>query len=299
MFYFLITLLLFASMEVVSKPIMQSGFDPFLLTFIRFGLGFITLISYAVYKKQFLDIFKVTNKQLGQLFLLGFINVFFSMSLLQIAVRETNAATVALIFCSNPLFVLIISLLFKDEPFSLKRVFAFMIGLVGIITASITKGLIIDNGSIYAIIASISFALYVVLSKKALSKISALNTNIISFGLGLLSLLIYLMIFNPITLSITSFETIGYNYAMVLIYLGIGVSGLGYITFMRMLQKLSASSASVIFFIKPIIATILSMIFLNELLDYNFYIGLLLVSIGSFLILKPMNTNLLKKYKLF
>ena len=55
MLYFILTLLIFASLEVVSKPLMPY-IDPFALTFWRFFMGFVFFIFYPGMKKRFAEI---------------------------------------------------------------------------------------------------------------------------------------------------------------------------------------------------------------------------------------------------
>ena len=285
--YFIITLLLFASMEVASKPLM-AFIDPYTLTLYRFFIGFSVLTGFAIFSKRLKEIILLSKKQIGYLFLLGFINVFFSMSMLQIAIKETNAATAAVVFCSNPIFVLLFSLMLGDEKFSIGRIAAFLLGIIGVVFIMKDKGLQIDTGAIYAVVAAISFAAYSVLAKKTVKGVTPLITNVVSFFFGVVALFVFLLITGKnIAFPVLAFENT--QNILLLAYIGIGISGIGYITFMLMLKQLSASSASVVFLIKPIIATILAVFFLKEHLSTPFFIGLFCVVVGSVLIFRQMN----------
>jgi drug/metabolite transporter (DMT)-like permease len=63
-------------------------------------------------------------------------------------------------------------------------------------------------------------------------------------------------------------------------YLGIFCSGIAYITYMESLKLLTASKGSMVFFLKPVIASTLAIIFLGENLNIKTLIGMLLVLTG-------------------
>ena len=292
MIYFFITLIIFSSVEVISKPLMKTGIDPFALTFWRFFIGFMILLGYIAIKNRVKEIFKIDKKELGYLILLGFINTFFSMSMLQMAVKYGNPATAAVIFCSNPVFVYFISVLQKTENLSAKRISGLFISIAGIIIIMLNNGLNMDTGSVFAILSSFSFALYTFFNKKVTEKVKPLIINTISFFFGIIINLLFLLISNR---KIFVFEHVFLNGTNLttFLYLGIGVSFLSYLTFVITIKKYSPVSASIIFLLKPALATIFSLLYLESALKSNFYIGLLLSISGSILI---MRNNLLKKF---
>ena len=289
MVYFFITLILFSSLEVVSKPLMQF-IDPFSLTFFRFIMGFIILTCFMFIKKRGNEISRIDRKTMSFLALLGFLNVFFSMSMLQLAVKNSNAATAAVIFCSNPLFVFFISVIIKKEKFSYKKVFGFLLGISGILLVMSSKGFKMEMGAIYAMLASISFAGYTIINKKTVKSVQPLIVNVVSFFWGLTASALYLIfsgkgISFPITILDSSANILRF------LFLGVFISAIGYITFIDTIKKLSPVSASVIFLLKPAVATLFALIFLNESLNKNFYTGLFLTILGSLFVLKRKNND--------
>ena len=68
-------------------------------------------------------------------------------------------------------------------------------------------------------------------------------------------------------------------------FLGIAITGIGYITFINTIKRYSPLSASVIFLLKPALATIFALILLAERPGEYFYYGLFMVMFGSWLIL--------------
>ena len=70
------------------------------------------------------------------------------------------------------------------------------------------------------------------------------------------------------------------------LYLGLLVSGVAYITFMRTIKRFSATSASVIFLLKPLLASLFSLLLLHETLNTFFLGGMVLVISGSSCVMK-------------
>lgn len=272
---FVITLLLFASMEVASKPLMGS-IDPLVLTFWRFvcGTAVLGIVMLVRRKKVNLSLRKVSL-----LALMGILNTFMSMSFLQLAVKNTEACRAATIFGSNPVFVVLIAAAIGWEKFTKRKGAGLFLGVAGLILVTGMYTLNIDSGTMYSLLASITFALYIILSRKASLSSDPITVNVISFAFGLAALAIWL-IASGIPMSPAPLKSEMASF----LFLGIGVSGLGYVSFITAIKKLGAGRASTIFLLKPAVATILAMIMLGESVTLNFVIGLLLAGAGSVLV---------------
>ena len=245
MVYFILTLLFFASMEVVSKPLM-SFINPVTLTFYRFLIGVFVLFLFLVIKKRVKELFIKDTKLLISLGLLGFLNTFFAMSMLQLAVKYGNASTAAVIFSSNPIFVFFLLIILKKEIFSTKKLFGIILGISGVILIVGSKGLKIQVGTIFALLAAVSFAFYTILNKEVLKKMKPLPMNIISFSFGIIAMFLYI-IFSHQTLKIPNELIFNIKNLISILYLGIFISAVGYITFINTIKTFSPLIASVIF----------------------------------------------------
>ncbi len=283
MIYFIVTLLIFSSMEVVSKPLMGLV-DPFTLTLWRFMLGLTFLVFVPGTFKRFKEIRSLSLKSFGALALLGFLNVFFSMSMLQLAVKFSSAATAATIFCSNPLFVFLIALGFKDEKFSKLKMAGLFIGIAGIFLIMNEKGIVFKSGLMFAVVGAAAFSVYTVLSKKIISGISPISVNIVSFAFGILINLVFIVVTGGDLLPGTELLSSSVHLSAI-IYLGFVVSGIGYITFFNTIKQFTAVSASLIFMLKPVVASILAFMFLNENLPEVFFFGLTMIMSGTLMVL--------------
>ena len=123
------------------------------------------------------------------------------------------------------------------------------------------------------IFAMTGFGLYTVLSKRLVQKHSSLVVLVLSC---LPALVLYLPI---LYLSDSGFLPAPHVWPNIL---GAGIigTGLGYLTFMKSLEFLTAGRASYLFFFKPPIAILLAWFFLKESISTNAIIGMLLIMTG-------------------
>jgi drug/metabolite transporter (DMT)-like permease len=278
MLYFITTLLIFASMEVVSKPLM-GHIDPFVLTFWRFFAGFLFFLFYPGAKKRVATVLKFSRKEWLSVFFLGILNTFLAMSLLQQSVKYSSAATAATIFCSNPVFVMIIASISGYEKFSLRKIAGMLVGVAAVAMIVAEKGFVINSGALFAVSGAVAFAAYTVLSKRTVSKTDPFSVNMTSFFFGIAANLIFILMSGRTLIPESSFFDISRTVSFL--YLGLVVTGIGYVTFFETIKRFTAVSSSVMFMLKPAIAVLFAAVFLKEVLNPGFYAGLLILMIGT------------------
>ena len=277
--YLLITIIIFSTYEVVSKTIV-GRVDPFQINFIRFLIGGLILFVFLLFKR---DIY-ISRKDLLSVALLGVISVAISMNLMQLSlsVEGATASTAAVIFSSNPIFVTFFSALIEKEKIKLSRIIGLSVGILGIFTVFADK-LQINLSNIVSplltLAAAITFALYTVIGRKASTKIGSLKMNTYSFIMGSIILVPFLILFK---IPIIKFD---YSAIPQVMYLSIFVTGIAYFTYFMGLSTVGASKGSLVFFVKPVMASIIAIIFLNEKVSMNLIIGMLLTIAGIFIVL--------------
>jgi drug/metabolite transporter (DMT)-like permease/cytidylate kinase len=270
-----LTALAFGTMEI-SLKIAGSAFTPFQLTFLRFLVGGILLAPLA-----FRDIKKRSIRFISSdwiyLAILGLVNICFSMILFQIGVNMSNAGLAAIVFSSNPVFVMIFSYFIIHEGFTRKKVITLVLSILGLIIVA-NPIAIIESGNFglcISAIAAIGFALYTTLGKLRIEKLGGNVENSFSFLIGCAFLLIVLIFHGDPIFDGINADTIG-----PLLYCSFVVTGLGYLCFMKAIELTGPSNASFAFFLKPVIALILSAIILSEPITLNAVVGLVLIIAG-------------------
>lgn len=277
--YILTTIILFSTYEVVSKTLVGKV-DPFQINFLRFFIGGILLFFVALAKGDI----AIKAKELGQVAIIGIINVLFSMNLLQLSLNMPNskASVVAVIFSSNPIFVTIFAVLIDRERIKLHKIIGLMFGVFGVIMISL-NGFKLDmlnlKSSLLALLSALLYGLYTVLGGKVSSKIGSLKMNAYSFLLGSLVLLPFLIFFK---LPVFKFD---YSATFQILYLSLFVTGIAYLTYFVGLTLTGASKGSLVFFLKPVLASIFSVFILGERITINLVFGTILIIFGITLVL--------------
>lgn len=268
-----ITVLIFSTLEVVTSTL-KGIIDPLQLTFLRFFIGGVVLLPLVIKKREHMQ-----GKNLLFFLGLGILNIFISMGSLQLAINLGKASTAAILISSNPIFVLIFSSMLLKEKISVDRIACILLGAAGI-TLIIYKG---NSGGdtgvslALAIIASLTFALYTVLGKFKPEGVSYITMICFSSVFGSL-MYVPILLWKDIPLFY-----IPQGSFFKILYLGVFLSGIAYITYMEALKIVSISKGAMVFFLKPVIASILAVIFLDEGLSLKTIAGMLLVLAGIFI----------------
>ena len=279
------TAFLFGTMEIALK-LGGSTFDSLQLTGLRFLIGGAVLAPMAI--KEYNEKFKakgksLSSKDLGWLFLVGCMCIPVSMLLFQLGIERCNASTAASIMCLNPIFTMAIAATFTNEHMDRHKYCSVVLGLIAcmfmmrpwdIQEGNTLMGLLLVLG------ASITFGAYTVMGKKSLARIGTFTQTCISFIMGA-----------AVLLSITAlsgrpvFDGIAES-PLLLAYIGVVVTGIGYLTYFIAIKYSDATTGSLTFFVKPAIAPVLAVIILHEQVMWNTILGILLLLSASFITIR-------------
>lgn len=273
--YSIITAILFVTLEPVSKLI-ASDATPYAITFWRFAIGSLILIPFAVAKLK-KEKLRITWKDLGVMTLLGILFICVSMVSLQLAVKEADSPSlIAIIFSSNSVFSLILAVPIVKEKLTRNKIIAVALCVVGLlfcIDRSQGTGII---SIALALFASLSFSLYSVLSQKYMTKLGSSVQTCIVFLIGSIVLLIVLLVAGVDVLPEFSTKNVS-----ILLYLGFLVTGVGYWSYFRAIERGGAIMGSLAFFIKPILTPFVGLLVNGVALTWNVFVAVTFVVLGS------------------
>jgi len=275
--YLAITILLFSTYEVVSKTIVGS-INPFQINFIRFLIGGLVLFLILLFKRDL----KISRNDFFTVVFIGILNVVISMNLLQLSlyVPGAMASAVAVIFSSNPIFVMIFSAIIDKEKIKPYKIIGMILGMLGIIIVFADKFKAGVSGfeSLLLVLASaIIFGLYTVLGRRTSVKIGSLKMNSYSSITGSLVLLPFMLIMGM--------PVLNFNYSAIpeVLYLSVAVTGIAYFTYFKGLSIIGASKGSLVFFLKPVLASIIAVVFIGEKLTVYLFLGILMIMAGIYI----------------
>ncbi len=276
--YVIITALLFGTMEVSCK-IGGADLDPFQLTFLRFLIGGLVLLPFAVGQMRRRHV-RLEVRDILNLALVGFVGVTISMSLFQLSIMMCNASTVSVLICVNPFFTMIFAHFMTDEKLNLRKVIILAVALLGIVFMLRHWDIQEGNtwgGMLLMLVSAMFFGLYTVMGKVSQQKLGPMAQTSISFLLGAGLLLILMLIMGRPVIAGTA------DNIPIIIYTGVMVTGLGYYCFFRSIELSDASTGSFAFFLKPAIAPIIAVIVLHETILWNTVVGIALLLTASLL----------------
>ena len=119
------------------------------------------------------------------------------------------------------------------------------------------------QGLVLALVAASTFGAYTVMGKRTIGRLGALAQTSVSFLIGSVVLLpILVFTGRPIVAGVVD------NWLLVA-YIGIVVTGVGYICYFTAIRYSDATTGAIAFYIKPAIAPVLAVIFLGEHVYWN------------------------------
>jgi len=287
--YIAFATVLFSTMEIGLKYT-SKGFNPMQLTMIRFLIGGIALLPFALMKLK-KDNQSVTGKHFIKLTLIAFIGIFLGMNIFQMAVIYTKASVVSVLFSTNTILAVPI----LGEAIERKTIYALIFQIAGVLAIIQPWDAHISVvGASLSLLSALAFALYGVLGKEESQKYGGVVTTCICSLAAAIQMAIYMGLSHIKILAnfldrvgLESFakvpfiKGIGIDAIPGIIYVSIAVTGCGYLCYFLAMEYCEAQTVSLVFFIKPILAPILAVVIIHEVIPLNMVLGITLVLIGS------------------
>ena len=268
----IITMSIFGSIGLFVRNIELSSAQ---IALVRGFLGTVVLFLAMICLRRKLDYRALKNNAYCLLF--AGIVIGLNWIFLFQAYNNTTIAIATLTYYLAPTFVVLLSPLVLKESLSKFKIVCVIISLVGMsLVADIFSGKQIgDNnfiGIIYGIMAALLYS-GVILSNKFLKNISAMDSSIAQLSLATCILFPY-VIYQGESWSMSSIS-LG-----ALLILGIVHTGIAYLLYFSSMQELSAQKIAIFSYLDPIVAIILSTVFLAEPMSLAQKIGAVLI-LGS------------------
>lgn len=271
----LITAFCFTTYEPVAK-LFAGEINPFAITAIRFFVGSLFLLPFSFIEIKKNKI-KLTLNDWLWMFGLGILFICISMVLLQFAIKVADSpALIAIIFSSNSIFTIILSAIFLKNKLTIPKIIGIILCVIGVlVSADLSKGTNLLS-VLLALLSSLTFSIYTVLSKKNMSKLNGIVQTGFSFLGGSMVLIIITLISG-----INIFGGISTSNIGQLLYVAIIVTGVGYFAYSEAVRIGGAHIAAMAFLIKPILTPLATFVINGIKPDSNIFIALILVVVGA------------------
>ena len=264
------------------------SFGPVTIAFLRVFFGAIPVLLLCYYKDIKIEAF---SKDWYWFALIGFINLVAPFFLIAYGIKSVQSNLAAILMSTTPLSSTVLGHFYtKNEKFNFIKTFGILIGFSGIIYLFSDNLLIDDNNFLSALLILLGSTCYVVGGVLTLKIREKKNENVTG------SILIWAII---ILVPLVSFIEQPWNITprldstVSVIYLGLVSTGIAWLLRFRILVNNGLIFQSQVSYLIPIFGTILSFIFLKELITVKVLISLIAVSIGIYFVRKADNKKII------
>ena len=200
------------------------------------------------------------------------------------AYRYTTVATATLLYYLAPIFVILVSPVLLKEKLTAKKGICVVFALLGMVFVSgvLETGipaLSEAKGILYGLGAAVFYASVILMNKK-IKDISAYDKTIMQLGVAAVVLTPYILLtenLGELAASMTPFALV------MLLLVGIVHTGVAYVLYFGSMGSLKANTIAIFSYVDPIVAILLSALFLKEPMGINGVIGAVLVLGSTFI----------------
>jgi len=257
------------------------SFGPVTIAFLRVFFGAIPVLLLCYYKDIKIEAF---SKDWYWFALIGFINLVAPFFLIAYGIKSVQSNLAAILMSTTPLSSTVLGHFYtKNEKFNFIKTFGILIGFSGILYLFSDNLLIDENNFISALLILLGSTCYVIGGVLTLKISKKKNENVTG------SILIWATI---LLIPLVSFIEQPWNVVprmdstISVIYLGLVSTGIAWLLRFRILVNNGLIFQSQVSYLIPIFGTILSYIFLKELITTKVLISLIAVSIGIYFVRK-------------
>ena len=278
--YILLTLLaLIWASAFFNIKIATYSFGPVTIALLRVFFGAIPVLILCLYKKIKVEAF---SKDWYWFAIIGFINLVVPFFLISYGVKSVQSNLAAILMSTTPLSSTILGHYYtKDEKFNFTKTIGILIGFAGIVYLFSDNLLINESNFFSAILILVGSTCYViggVLTLKIKEKKNENVTGSILIWAVIILIPLSFLIEKPWTYNPSIQSTIS------VIYLGLVSTGIAWLLRFKILVDNGLIFQSQVSYLIPIFGTILSYIFLKELITVKVLISLIAVVIGIYFV---------------
>jgi len=263
------------------------SFGPITIAFLRVFFGAIPVLLLCFYKDIKIEAF---SKDWHWFAMIGFINLVAPFFLIAYGVKSVQSNLAAILMSTTPLSSTILGHFYtKNERFNFIKTFGILIGFSGILYLFSDNLLIDDNNFVSALLILLGSTCYVVGGVLTLKISKKKNENVTG------SILIWavIILFPLVIFMEQPWQSLPRTDSLIsVIYLGIVPTGVAWLLRFRILKNNGLIFQSQVSYLIPIFGTILSYIFLKELITTKVLISLIAVCVGIYFVRKADNKKI-------
>ena len=268
---YILALLLFGSNGIIASYITLSSTE---IVLYRTFIGSLLLLFLFLVTKNHWTFYK-SKKHFGYLSLSG-MAMGLSWMFLYEAYNQIGVSISSLLYYCGPVIVMALAPIIFKEKFTKQKLIGFLAVLIGIFLVNGNLVAIDNNffGILCSIMSAIMYSFMVIFNKKA-TKISGLENSLLQLAISCVTVAIFILFKGGFSFYIPQ------SSIFPLLFLGLVNTGIGCYMYFSKLDKLPVQSVSILGYIEPLSAVIMSVIILNETMSSMQIIGAVLVLGGA------------------
>lgn len=259
-----------------------------MLAALRIGSGALILNIYLLVKGHLLSMKRDFWKKT---LIAGFFAQGLPFVLINWGEQYVDSSLASLLNGMVPLFTILFAQVALDERLTLHKIWGVLMGLIGLtilVWPGLQDGVSATRLGILAIsAATVSYGIGLVYIRKHLTKVPSIHAP----AAQLLSVTLYLVPLAFIVNPTFDFMEVSWKAWGSLGVLGVFGTALAFILYFKLIERTSASYASMVTFLMPIYGVLLGLIFLNEPITLWMIWGALFILSGISLVNKPKDSK--------
>ncbi|MDD3313981.1 MAG: EamA family transporter [Syntrophaceticus sp.] len=265
----------FASIKILLPQVPANT-----IALLRFIIASIGLGLFFVITKQP----RLRKRDLPGILLSGISGITIFSVLQNQGLRYAGVTDAAIFIAMSPVFIALLSWVFLKEKISSLQIVGVFIAFAGsvlVATDGSFNGFGVDKirlyGDLLVLLSSLAWAVFSITLKKLLIRYPATTIMTYSVFVGTVFLIPFSLLEYPFDLSVVN--AAGW---LNIIYLGLLASAMGNLIWNTALGKVSAVTAGTYLYLSPVVAAVVSLIFLNEIPTIYTIVGGLIILLGTF-----------------
>ena len=265
----------FASIKILLPQVPANT-----IALLRFIIASIGLGLFFVITKQP----RLRKRDLPGILLSGISGITIFSVLQNQGLRYAGVTDAAIFIAMSPVFIALLSWVFLKEKISSLQIVGVFIAFAGsvlVATDGYFNGFGVDKirlyGDLLVLLSSLAWAVFSITLKKLLIRYPATTIMTYSVFVGTVFLIPFSLLEYPFDLS--AVNAAGW---LNIIYLGLLASAMGNLIWNTALGKVSAVTAGTYLYLSPVVAAVVSLIFLNEIPTIYTIVGGLIILLGPF-----------------
>ncbi len=219
---------------------------------------------------------------LRALFVPVFLGVFATLEFgfLHFGMQYISGGTASILFNTQPIMVAVLAIFVLKESFTWKKAVANLGGFLGVVLifAELSEGLA-GFGGLLVLLAAFSYSIFTIMFKKLI------KTEDLLFISSVVSLTCGVFLLTGSSFDQTTFSLIiTPQLALIIVYLAIVSSALGFIIYFYLLKNYDVTQVSPYQFLIPVFAVFLGWLFLGETVHFTEVIGISCVALGIYIL---------------